>query len=225
LAQHFRDDPQTKALLRARVVEDADEGSRRVALQALAEHFGNDPQTEALLRARAVEDADEAPRRAALQALAQHFRDDPQTKALLRARVIEDADEASRRAALQALAQHFGNDPQTKALLHARAVEDPDGRCRGAALLGFAQTLALHELAVLASQDLDGLTPGRDPRKPVTSDDIAEAAEKIGKSEDEVRALYQRLSEEVPLTFADSGRRAPTKRRPRRAGNGRRSIS
>jgi hypothetical protein len=57
-------------------------------------------------------------------------------------------------------------------------------------------------LAVLASRDLDSMGPGRDPREPVTSDDIAEAAEKLGKSEEEIRALYQRLSEQVPLTFA-----------------------
>jgi len=140
----------------------------------------------------------------ALGALSRHFRDDPQTKALVRARAVEETDGRHRRAALQALAEHFRDDPQTKALLRARAVEDPDGRCRGAALFGFAQTLAVRELAVLASQYLDGLTPGRDPRKPVTFDDIARAVVSLSKSEEEIRALYQRLSAEVPLTFADN---------------------
>jgi len=204
LAEHFRDDPQTKALLRARAVEDKDGDPRRAALQALSRHFRDDPQTRALLRARAVEDTDGRLRRAALQALAEHFRDDPQIKALLRARAVEDKDGDPRGAALQALAEHFRDDPQTKALLRARAVEDPDGRCRGAALFGFAQTLAVRELAVLASQYLDGLTPGRDPRKPVTFDDIARAVVSLSKSEEEIRALYQRLSAEVPLTFADN---------------------
>ena len=114
------------------------------------------------------------------------------------------AEPSLRGCALGALSRHFRDDPQTKALVRARAVEDPDGRCRGAALFGFAQTLAVRELAVLASQYLDGLTPGRDPRKPVTFDDIARAVVSLSKSEEEIRALYQRLSAEVPLTFADN---------------------
>ena len=182
----------------------AEPSLRGCALGALSRHFRDDPQTTALVRARAVEDTDGRLRRAALQALAEHFRDDPQIKALLRARAVEDKDGDPRGAALQALAEHFRDDPQTKALLRARAVEDPDGRCRGAALFGFAQTLAVRELAVLASQYLDGLTPGRDPRKPVTFDDIARAVVSLSKSEEEIRALYQRLSAEVPLTFADN---------------------
>src|SRR5262249_53901026 len=107
-----------------------------------------------------------------------------------------------RRAALRALVRHFHDDPQTKALLRARAVEDADEASRRAALLGFAQMTNVPGLVVLASRDLDSVAPGRDPREPVTSDDIAKAAERLGKSKEEIRALYQRLSEQVPLTFA-----------------------
>jgi predicted Zn-dependent protease len=92
LAQHFRDDPQTKSLLRGRAVEDADGSGRGAALQALAEHFRDDPQTKTLLRARAVEDADGRRREPALQALARHFHDDPQTKTLLLAQMLEQPE-------------------------------------------------------------------------------------------------------------------------------------
>jgi hypothetical protein len=54
LAEHFRDDPETKSLLQARAVEDSDTEPRATALRGLAEYFRDDPETKPLLQTRAV---------------------------------------------------------------------------------------------------------------------------------------------------------------------------
>jgi hypothetical protein len=217
LGDNFRQNSETKILLRSRAIEDGASGCRKAALQVLAAVFSEDPETRMLLRSRAIEDADRDCRGAALGALAQHFREDHETRMLLRSRAIEDADRDCRGAALEALAQHFREDPETKILLRSRAIEDAEGRCRGLALSLLAQVLDVPGLPVLASQDLDGLHPGRDPRRPITSGDITRGARQLKESEETIRALFRRLAEEVPLRFTrgalKAGKAGPLKPR------------
>jgi HEAT repeats len=134
--------------------------------------------------------------------LSLHFADNAGTIGLVRACAIEDSDGFCRHSALRALGAYFRPDPETKILLRARAIEDPDESCRRAALLCFAKMLDEPELLLLASRDLDGGDPGRDPRSPITAEDIAQAAAKLNEPKESIRARYQRLAEEVPLTFA-----------------------
>ena len=212
LAQHFRDEPRTGELLRARAVDDPDVDARGAALDALAQHFRDEPRTGELLRVRAVDDPDACARGAALDALAQHFRDEPRTSALLRARAVDDPDAYARRAALDALAQHFRDEPRTGELLRARAIDDPDAAARRATLLGLSRALSIEHASVLCSRDLDGFGPGLDPREPITQAMVARAATKLGKPAAEIRGLYEQIARVAPLTL---GWRTPKRKRAR----------
>ena len=161
---------------------------RAELLDALGKYYRNDPEIKPLLQARAVQDPDPQARSSALYIIMDHFRDDPEAKALLQARALQDPEPGPRAAALDNLAQHFRDDPEMEAV-------------RRAAFLGIAERFKDRELAIVASRDLDGLRPGRDPREPITAKVIANAAEKLGESEGEVRALFAQLAEIVPLTI------------------------
>jgi hypothetical protein len=211
LAEHFHDAPETVTLLHARAVDDPGEDCRRVAVQALIGHFPDAPETVTLLRTRAVDDLDAFCRQEALELLAGHFRDAPETVTVLRARAVNDPGEGCRIVALQALAEYFRDAPETVTLLRARAVDDQYEGCRREAFISIGLSLG-DTHAILASRDLDGLGPGRDPHDPITPDDIAAAARKLRRTQDEVRALYRRLAELVPLRFADEPTASPPKR-------------
>jgi hypothetical protein len=134
--------------------------------------------------------------------LSVHFADRADTFRIARACAVEDADEFCRNSALGALASRFRRNPETRILLRARAIEDADQGCRGTALMGLSRMLGEVELPVLASRYLDGRNPGRDPREPITAQDIANAAAILNETEERIRELYRRLTDEVPLTFA-----------------------
>ncbi|HYD69439.1 HEAT repeat domain-containing protein [Azospirillum sp.] len=202
LAEYFSSDPATLSLLHARAVEDAEGGCRSNVLWALAEYFSSDPATLSLLRTRAVEDEDGGCRGQALSVLGAYFSSDPVTLPLLRTRAVEDEDGRCRGQALSVLGEHFSSDPATLPLLRARAVEDESGDCRATAFLVWSRTSNVSHANVLASRDLDGVRPGRDPREPITPDDITAAAEKLGETPETIRALYEQLAQQVPLTFA-----------------------
>jgi len=197
----LRGDPATKPLLQTRAVQDPDPYPRQTALDNLAQYFYDDPETKPLLHARAVQDPDPGPRAAAINSLARHFRDDPETKPLLQARAVQDPDPSLRQTALNQLATHFRDDPETKTLLY-HAVDNESSEVRRAAFLGIAKVLDDPALPLIASRffspDWGG---GRDPREPITAEIIAEAAGRLGKSEGEVRALFERLAREVKLTI------------------------
>ncbi len=174
---------------------------RAAALNGLAEYFRDDPETKPLLQTRAVKDPHPSARAAALNGLAKHFRDDPETKPLWQARAVEDPDPSARAAALTGLAEHFRDDPETKTLLYD-AVNNEMKEVRSAAFLGIAKVLDDPALPLVASQFFSpDWGAGRDPREPITAEIIAQAAEKLGKSEAEVRTLFERLSQEVKLTI------------------------
>ncbi|MEH2070507.1 MAG: NACHT domain-containing NTPase [Nostoc sp.] len=68
LANHFKDDPDTKSILKERT-HDNDSDVRRAAVQELAKHFKDDPDTKSILKERAAHDANSDVRRAAFQEL------------------------------------------------------------------------------------------------------------------------------------------------------------
>ncbi len=150
LANGFRDDPQTRPLLRDRAVNDAYENIRGEAVRSLAQHFRDDAQTLPLLRDRAVNDPHQNVRSTAVGSLAQHFRDDAQTLPLVRDRAVNDPHQNVRGAAVGSLVEHFRDDAQTLPLVRDRAVNDAHEDIRGAAIGALAeyfrddaQTLAL----------------------------------------------------------------------------------
>jgi hypothetical protein len=181
---------------------DGDAETRENSIWVLGHRYRDSADTFRLICSSAVNDPESDCRKTAVETLGEKFTDQPRTKVLLRARAVEDPDGDCRGEALRALAHNFSEDPETKTLLRVGAIEDSDGRCHGAALLSLAGMLGISELEILASEDLDGLGPGRDPRAPIKLQDIRKAAAKLNETEEKVRTLYQRLAEEVPLRFS-----------------------
>jgi hypothetical protein len=202
LAESFTDDPETKILLRARTVEDPDADARGEALEALARSSGDDPETKILLRARLFEDPDVGGRRAALGLMVEMFGSESETEALLRECAVRDPG-ALGPESLVALAQQFADDQTIKALLSGRARVDPNKDCRAAAFYALSREVCGRQASIIASKDLDGLLPGRDPREQISPEIIAKCAARLQQTPASVRALFERLAEqlEVPLTF------------------------
>jgi hypothetical protein len=199
----FSDDLETKILLRARALDDPEVRGRCHALRALAQMTRGDAENKALLRARAHDDPNVEIRREALGLLITLFSSEDETKTLLRERALNDpwALDAD---GLDALARYFGDDQTVKALCLMRARSDTDDECRAAAFLALCRSVSGEQASILASRDLDGQLPGRDPREPVGADLIAKVAARLDETVDAVRTRYERLAEEVqvPLTFA-----------------------
>jgi hypothetical protein len=168
----------------------------------LGQTIWNCPDAANDIIAAACSDQDQYRRIAAITVLSLKFPNRSNNAKIISALADTDPEDFVRRAALEALANRFHEDPETKILLRARSIEDPDEACRGAALLGLARMLGMRELALLASTNLDGGFPGRDPRRPITLGDIAKGAEKLSEPEERILALYHRLAEEVPLRFS-----------------------
>ena len=139
-----------------------------------------DTETELLLRRRVDDDQDMEVRRTALGLLLARFDREGATKTLLRERALKDPG-ALDPGALDALGRYYGDDPEIKAFLVARACDDSDEKHRAAALLALSRLVASEQASVLASRDLDGSPPGRDPREPRGGDVIAKAVSRPGQ--------------------------------------------
>ncbi|MBG1267109.1 HEAT repeat domain-containing protein, partial [Nostoc sp. WHI] len=124
LANHFKDDPETKSFLKERATKDDDNYVRGAAVQELANHFKDDPETKSFLKERATKDDNYSVRGAAVQELANHFKDDPETKSILIERATQDDDNDVRGAAVQELAKYFKYQPELFDTYHNCAVND-----------------------------------------------------------------------------------------------------
>ncbi|MGW6903774.1 HEAT repeat domain-containing protein [Streptomyces sp. NPDC054940] len=122
-------DPETRALLHRRAVEDPEADVRVTALRGLRGVLDDDRVT-ALMRSRVVEDSDLQVRRTALSYLTRHQRD----WQLARGLAVEDQQGTIRADALFSLLTLRSDDPDTWQLARLRAVEDPDEEVRAAAL-------------------------------------------------------------------------------------------
>jgi hypothetical protein len=192
-----------KSLLRARALDDPETRGRIRALTIFVQTTRGDAETKIFLRGNALDDANVEVRRASLGLIVALFGHEDETKTLLRERALNDPDTLNS-AALHALGRYFGDDPEIKALLLARARDDPNEDFRAAAFLALSRLVRGEEPSILASKQLDGWLPGRDPREPISGDVIARAASSLGESKESIRFLFERLAEEleVPLTFA-----------------------
>jgi hypothetical protein len=175
---------------------------RSAALVILGIHFPQSTNHFRIAHTLVSKDPHRFVRQTALTELAEYFHEALDTKAVLLARAIEDSDQQCRGIATDLLVKYLREDPDTKRLLHTRAIEDPDASVRGTAFLQLARILNVPGLETLASRGLDGNPPGRDPRDPITEEDVRRAAETLNEAEETVLALYRRLAEEVPLNFA-----------------------
>jgi TIR domain/HEAT repeats/NACHT domain len=203
LSWYAGDDPETKILLRARALEDPDVDARVGALRVLVYMARPSAETKLMLQERAHDDPNVEVRRAALSLLVGRFSREAETKTLLLERALNDPD-ALGPGVLDALSRHFGDDHAIKALLLSRARDDPDGDCRAAAFLALSRVVCGRQASILASRDLDGHLPGRDPREPISPEVIAEGAARLRQTPESVRVLFERLAEQmgVPLAFA-----------------------
>lgn len=135
LAQHRGKDPEVRALLCRRAVEDSAGNVRAAALRGLGDVLDDD-RVAALMRSRAVEDSYAEVRQTALSYLTQHCGD----WELARSFAVDDKDWVVRSEALFSLRSLRRDDPGTWQLARRRAVEDPDGQVRATACSVLWQT-------------------------------------------------------------------------------------
>ena len=81
-------------------------------------------------------------------------------------------------------------------------LRDPDEEIRQAALRGLAQECEEMDQELL-SRDLDGVGPWLDPRQPIDSARMEQAAQKLDKPLTEIRRRYRALAERFGLTLAE----------------------
>jgi HEAT repeat protein len=115
LANHFKDDPDTKTILKDRATKDDNYYVRRAAIQELAKYFKYQPELFDIYHICAVNDSFERkekdetnPRRIALEIIIKQFPQHPQTLPLLRDRAENDPDEQVREFAQKKLKQLEG---------------------------------------------------------------------------------------------------------------------
>lgn len=131
---------------------------------------------------------------AAIKALGQ-LGCDQQAVAPLLAR-LDDADADVRRAVIGALGQ-LGDQQLLEPLLDHSSAE-----VRQAAVAGLAELLDNGIDKKLLSRDLDVLPPWLDPREPITERRIADAAQRLHITSQEVRSRYEALAADFHLKFA-----------------------
>ncbi|PHM08146.1 hypothetical protein CK516_22575 [Nostoc sp. 'Peltigera malacea cyanobiont' DB3992] len=112
ISQQFKDDPDTRSILKDRATADNQWDVRRAAIEVLAKHFRNQPELFEIYYNCAVNDSFEReqdyetnPRRVALEIIIKQFPQHPQTLALLRDKAGNDPDEQVRNFAQQKLKQ------------------------------------------------------------------------------------------------------------------------
>ncbi len=114
---------------------------------------------------------------------------------------LQDAkeDRGVRLMAAKALGQIGG----TRALAGLLAcLQDTDNDMRRTVIEGLAHNCADEIDRCLLSNDLDGIEPWLDPLSPITSDRIAEAADKLEKPPEEIQQRYEALVERFGLKLA-----------------------
>ena len=117
LANHFKDDPDTKTWLKERATQDAHEDVQGAAVRELAKHFKYQPELLEIYYHCAVDNAFKGshnprlkpnPRRIALEIIIKQFPQHPQTLTLLRDKAENDPDEQVREFAQKKLKQWEG---------------------------------------------------------------------------------------------------------------------
>jgi HEAT repeat protein len=213
----------------ARHLSDGDPRVRAVAASNLA-ILGHPDAIAPLISI--AQDPDERIRLLATQGLtsfgyrASQELDDPATVASL-IRLLDGTAPSLRHAAASALGQ-FGGDEAREVLERSlddpaiaetaavslfrahnpaavdyfdRRLAHPDGDTRRRAL-GHLASMMPETSRRLLSSDLDGVFPFLDVQEPIDEQRIAEAAQAIGRTPDEVQQLYKQLSETIPLKLS-----------------------
>ena len=110
LSVTWRNDPQTRRWLHARIASTHDETVRQAAIEALAAGWREHKDTRPLLLERAVSDESSPVRGAALQALSDGWHDE-ETFLFIRERCEIDQSSEVRETALRALAAKWASQP------------------------------------------------------------------------------------------------------------------
>ncbi|MFH7031104.1 MAG: HEAT repeat domain-containing protein, partial [Heteroscytonema crispum UTEX LB 1556] len=139
LASNFKEDPDTRTILKDRATADEDGVVRRRAIEALASNFKEDPDTRTILKDRATADEDGVVRRRAIEALGKHFKYQSDLFDVYYNCAVNDPYKGShdsflsfnpRRIALEIIIKQFPQHSQTLPLLRDRAENDPDEKVR-----------------------------------------------------------------------------------------------
>nr|VFJ49102.1 MAG: PBS lyase HEAT-like repeat-containing protein [Candidatus Kentron sp. DK] len=179
-------------------------GYRADTRQAMVEALGQigDPRAVDALAARLADAGeDKDVRLAAAVALGQIGDPDPRAVEPLVARLADAGEDKDvRRAVAEALGQ-IGEEPALAAL--RACLDDPVEAARRAALGGLAQTCKDQIDRRLLFANLYGFGPGLDPRQPIDTARMEQAARILKKPLPEIRRRYGKLAEEFGLKLAE----------------------
>ena len=178
MAQNWPQEPSVRDLLQTRALQDDAPNVRSTALESLALTWPQESGVRDLLQRRALQDNAPNVRRTALAFLARTWPQESGVRDLLQRRALQDNAPNVRRTALEFLARTWPQELGVRDLLQTRALQDDDSKVRGTALGRLIEINSLDRvISVTLSQDVDGLEPFLDPRKPLWTGQIKRAAE------------------------------------------------
>ncbi|MBF0462954.1 MAG: HEAT repeat domain-containing protein [Magnetococcales bacterium] len=173
-------------------IPESEKDTRRWLVQVLCN--SNDPQASPLLLAR-LNESEGKVRLEIIKALG-GLGGEQAVAALVP--LLEQQDHEIRLSAAVALTR-LGNDCGPTVI--KQCLDDDDPERRQTTVKALAQTCGDVEQRLL-SRDIDRMAPWIDPREPITAKRIKKVAKRIGKTTQEVRALYESLATDFCLTFA-----------------------
>ncbi|HYH82865.1 MAG TPA: HEAT repeat domain-containing protein [Longimicrobium sp.] len=199
LAIHFRHDPRTFETLLS-LAGANDPAHSGLAVRALWQHFSDRSETYSLLCKWAEPDYVTGVRRAAFQGLTHHFAENSGVYELMVATADQDANADMRAAAVSGLGK-FADRAEVVEVVRRLARGDATKEVRRLAIMVYAKSLGESISALLLTQDLDGMGPWIDPREPVTSSRVRQAAAALSTTENEIRKRFEELVREhgMPL--------------------------
>jgi hypothetical protein len=206
LSQFFKEFPETESIVRTCANDDPESTVRAIALRHIGFGSSTSDEVKEFIKQRAKIDRSGEVRIAAIETLAYSFshNDDEEINSLIKYSAIRDRSRNVRNVALRALYNFMNIDHETQIILKRCATQDAYEGCRRTAFLGFSQTLDVQYARLLASRDVDGLSPGLDPWAPISSVFMQQVATILNEPEYVIRALYERMSEEIPLQLEPS---------------------
>ena len=106
-----------------------------------------------------------------------------------------------RQEALNLLANGKKEDATTWELIAKAALEDKESSVRQHVLGLLATHRFDFRTKIILTRDLDGQYPYIDPSRPITKNWIALCATKLGTTTGEVRSMFEKLTDVLPLKF------------------------
>ena len=194
LVEGHKDAPETWPVVREAAIKDKDASVRIRALELLAEGHKDAPETWPLIREGATEDKDADVRAIALELLVQGQKDAPETWPLVRVAAFKDKHFGVRRRVLAALVREQKDATGVKLLFTELISSINDSDSRRDVFFVFTAKILGDPVERQLLSDVDRLLRlDLVPDKLVTLARVKQASSLLGRTEAEVRKLYEEL--------------------------------